>query len=403
MRKILIGVTGSIAAYKTAELIQQLKKSGHSVRVVMTQSATRIIAPMTLQVLSQHDVRVDLFNHKDEAKIDHIALARWAEQIIIAPTTANFIAKIAHGFADDLLSTICLASDVPIAIAPAMNHLMWDNPITQENLKKLLSRGYQLIAPTAGEQACGEVGIGRMVEPEKIVEWLDKTQEKPLLGKTLMITAGPTIERLDPVRFISNDSSGKMGYNLAKSALNLGAKVILVSGKTALTPPDGVIFIAVESAKEMLNAVMQDIDNIDWFIATAAVSDYMVTKPAKQKMKKLANNEITLTLMQSPDILKSVCDLPNKPFCIGFAAETEKIIEQATAKRIKKGANLIAANDVSNPLVGFNSEQNAITLIGENFQHEFPMMPKSQLAEKLLLTSLDFQNNYPINNSKNFI
>lgn len=400
MEQILIGVTGSIAAYKVAELIRLLKKRGMAVRVVMTQSATEIIAPMTLQVLSQNEVRVDLFNHEDEAKIDHIALARWADHLIIAPATANFLAKAAHGIADDLLTTLCLASDKPIAIAPAMNRLMWDNPATQANLKTLLSRGYRLIAPESGEQACGEVGTGRMAEPQTIVEWLSTQSpqyqsHKPLVGKRMLITAGPTIERIDPVRYLSNDSSGKMGYALAEQAVNLGAEVLLVSGKTALPCPNHVERIVVESAQSMLDAVMDNVADADWFIATAAVADYGVAQPAAQKIKKSDNDGLTLSLVQNPDILKTVCSLPDKPFCIGFAAETENLIEHAKAKRKRKGADLIAANDVSNQNIGFNSDNNALTLIGDDFRQDFPISDKHTLAEQLLLVAFAYQRRLP--------
>lgn len=391
MQKILIGITGSIAAYKCAELVRLLKKLQYEVRVVMTKSACEIITPMTLQVLSQNDVRVDLFSHEDEAKIDHISLARWADQIIIAPATANFMAKAANGIADDLLTTICLASDKPIAVAPAMNRLMWKNAATQANLHTLLTRGYQLINPQAGEQACGETGIGRMTEPQGIVDWLQQQQQAQVFsGKQLLITAGPTIERIDPVRFISNDSSGKMGYALAEAAANLGATVTLISGKVALPCPTNVQRINVESAQQMYQQVMQHVTDTDWFIATAAVSDYTIAEPATQKMKKNANKGITLQLIQNPDILKTVCALANKPFCIGFAAETNNLIEHATAKRLKKGVDLIAANDVSQHDIGFNSDNNAITLIGEQFSQHFTAMPKRQLATELLLAALAY-------------
>lgn len=394
LSNILIGVSGSIAAYKCAELVRLLKKQGHEVRVVMTASATQIITPMTLQVLSQNEVRVDLFNHEDEAKIDHIALARWPQQILIAPATANVLAKMAVGLADDLLTSICLATDAPVAVAPAMNRLMWDNPATQANVQTLLSRGCELIAPGAGEQACGEVGAGRMAEPQQIVDWLQQRQtqsHKPLAGKQLLITAGPTIERIDPVRFISNDSSGKMGYALAAAAHQLGAKVTLVSGKTALPPPAGVMLVKVESARQMLAAVLGHAKVADWFIATAAVSDYTLATPATQKLKKNDENGMTLALVQNPDILQTVCALPNKPFCIGFAAETENVLEYAAAKRLRKGADLIAANDVSNCDIGFNSDENAVTLIGEDYQKDFTQMPKPTLALVLLNAINDYE------------
>lgn len=393
MKKILIGVTGSIAAYKIAELVRLLKKADYEVRVVMTKSAKEIISPMTFQVLTGKEVRTDLFDHEQEAKIDHIALARWPEQILIAPATANFLAKTAHGLADDLLSTLCLATDRPIAVAPAMNRLMWENSATQSNLQLLLKRGYQLISPTAGEQACGETGIGRMAEPQAILQWLTDSSTKPLAGKNLMITAGPTIERIDPVRFISNDSSGKMGYALAQQAQLLGAEVILVSGKTALSAPQNIRRIQVESAKEMLHAVLNHITDCDWFIATAAVSDYTPLQSAKQKLKKADASGLTLQLVQNPDILATVCALTNPPFTLGFAAETENVIEYAKQKRLKKGADLIAANDVSKQNIGFNSDDNAISLLGENYEQHFATLPKKLLAKQLLLACLEYIDN----------
>ncbi len=398
MKKILIGVTGSIAAYKIAELIRLLKKSHYEVRVVMTESATKIVSPMTMQVISQNEVRCDLFDHEDEAKIDHISLARWADQIIIAPATANFMAKLAHGLADDLLSTICLAADSPIAIAPAMNHLMWKNLATQHNLKILLDRGYRIIEPQKGEQACGEVGIGRMAEPENIISWLEDTNKchQFLLGKKVVVTAGATIERIDPVRFISNDSSGKMGYYLAEKAKQFGAEVLLISGKTNLPTPLGITRIDVESAQEMFEKVMQEVNNADWFIATAAVSDYRIANPSSHKLKKQGSEGITLNLVQNPDILASVCALENPPFTLGFAAETANVIEYAREKRIKKGANLIAVNDVSQKDIGFNSDENSITLIGENFEQSFIKMPKKQLAELLITACANYENEYKL-------
>lgn len=393
MKKILLGITGSIAAYKSAALVRLLKKAHYDVRIVMTRSATEIITPMTLQVLSQHPVRVALFNQEDEADIDHIALARWADRIIIAPATANIIAKLTYGLADDLLSTLCLAAGVPIVIAPAMNHAMWKNPATQANIYQLKSRQVQFITPDAGEQACGEFGEGRMQEPEAIIAWLQKQQqhEQALNDKHILITAGPTIERIDPVRFLSNDSSGKMGYAIAEAARQLGAKVTLVSGKTYLCHPDDVTFIAVTSAQKMHQAVFAHIDKADWFIACAAVADYRIDAVSKQKIKKDQNKKLTLTLMPNPDILAAVCQQKVSPFTIGFAAETENIIAYGKAKRLKKGADLIAVNDVSDTSIGFNSDNNRLTLIGDNFTREFPVMAKSTLAKAILLAALDYQ------------
>lgn len=394
MKKILLGVCGGIAAYKTAELIRQLRKSHCEVRVIMTAAATKFITPMTLQVLSGHEVRLELFSHEDEAKIDHIALARWADTILIAPASANFMAKAATGLADDLLTTVCLATGARVSFAPAMNHLMWKNPATQANLQTLQRRGYRLIAPEDGEQACGESGVGRMAKIEHIVEHIcspDGDRELPLAGKSIVVTAGATKERIDPVRYISNDSSGKMGYALAEKAARLGAAVLLVSGPTALPCPEQVQRVNIESAQQMLAAVLQHIASADWFIAAAAVGDYTVAESAPHKLKKTGDEDLVLTLVQNPDILQSVCQLPAKPFCIGFAAETEKVVENAAAKRLRKGADLIAANDVSDTNIGFYNDNNAVTLIGEDFVHSLPETDKYSLAEQILLTALDYQ------------
>lgn len=360
----------------------------------MTAAATKFITPMTLQVLSGHEVRLELFSHEDEAKIDHIALARWADTILIAPASANFMAKAATGLADDLLTTVCLATGARVSFAPAMNHLMWKNPATQANLQTLQRRGYRLIAPEDGEQACGESGVGRMAKIEHIVEHIcspDGDRELPLAGKSIVVTAGATKERIDPVRYISNDSSGKMGYALAEKAARLGAAVLLVSGPTALPCPEQVQRVNIESAQQMLAAVLQHIASADWFIAAAAVGDYTVAESAPHKLKKTGDEDLVLTLVQNPDILQSVCQLPAKPFCIGFAAETEKVVENAAAKRLRKGADLIAANDVSDTNIGFYNDNNAVTLIGEDFVHSLPETDKYSLAEQILLTALDYQ------------
>lgn len=390
MKKVILGVCGSIAAYKSALITRLLIEQGHQVRVIMTHSATEFISPLTLQTLSQQSVRVELFDSEMEAEIDHISLARWADVILIAPASANSLAKFANGMADDMLSTVCLASTAPIYLAPAMNQAMWAHPATQQNVAKLQNLGYHLISPDSGYQACGEIGAGRLPEPDCLVDiilnGLKDCDNKPLQGIKICITAGPTIERIDPVRYISNDSSGKMGYALANSATQLGAIVTLISGPTVLPKPIGVHFIATTSAKEMANAVEKVIAKQDWFIATAAVSDYAVANQQSEKIKKQANQpELTLKLIENPDILQSVCARKNKPFSIGFAAETENVLEYAKQKLNKKGADLICANDVSDKTLGFNSDNNAVTVVGDKLERAFPAMPKTELAKQLLL------------------
>lgn len=399
IKKVLVGICGSIAAYKSAELVRLLKKRNIDVRVVMTTSATEFITPMTLQVLSQNDVRHDVFNHEDEAKIDHISLARWADVIVIAPATANTLAKIAHGMADDLLTTICLATNSPIVIAPAMNQAMWANAITQKNLDALTQHGMTVLSPDVGEQACGEVGAGRMPEPQSIVNaLLDMTADVALTvssldltGKRILITAGPTREAIDPVRFLSNHSSGKMGFAIADAAANAGADVTLVAGPVSLTlTHPNITRIDITSAQELHDVVHRHIDAQDWFIATAAVSDYRVEDVAEQKMKKQGDGGLTLHLVQNPDVLKSVCDLDNRPLCVGFAAETDNILAYAKSKRQRKGADLICVNDVSDSTIGFNSDENQLTVIGETFERVLPKMSKRELGIALLETLNDF-------------
>lgn len=393
MKKVVLGICGSIAAYKSALITRLLIDQGHQVRVIMTQSATEFISPLTMQTLSQHAVRVELFDSEMEAEIDHISLARWADVILIAPASANSMAKLANGMADDMLSTVCLATTAPIYIAPAMNQAMWAHPATQANLNKLQTLGYQVISPESGYQACGEVGAGRLPEPELLVETIvnAQTSEQILANINICITAGPTVERIDPVRYISNDSSGKMGYALATAAQRLGANVTLISGPTALPTPNGVKFISVTSATEMATAVDNVIAEQDWFIATAAVSDYAVANPQSEKIKKQnSNSTLTLALVENPDILQSVCQRENPPFTIGFAAETQNVIDYAKQKRLKKGADLICANDVSKAELGFNSDNNAVTVIGENTEQTFAVMAKAKLASELLYFFKDY-------------
>lgn len=383
-KRILLGVSGGIAAYKSAELIRQLRKQGAEVQVVMTQSAKEFITPMTLQALSGHPVHQDLFDPEFEAAMGHIALARWADLILIAPASANTLAKLAHGEANDLLSTLFLAATGAKWLAPAMNQQMWQDAATQANLDTLRSRQIGIIGPASGEQACGEVGPGRLSEPAEIVATLEKSLPSAMLtGKHIMITAGPTQEAIDPVRYLSNHSSGKMGYALAEAAQLAGARVSLISGPTALAAPERVERIDVTTAEQMYDAVMADIQNVDIFIAAAAVSDYRPHTVLAQKHKK-SDGDLTLTLTANPDILKSVCALKNKPLCIGFAAETEAVAEHAKSKLERKQCDMIVANDVSQSDIGFGSDDNAVTLFTQQGVYPIERASKFTIANTIL-------------------
>ncbi|MEQ6340698.1 MAG: bifunctional phosphopantothenoylcysteine decarboxylase/phosphopantothenate--cysteine ligase CoaBC [Gammaproteobacteria bacterium] len=360
-KRILLGVTGGIAAYKSADLTRRLRDAGADVRVVMTRAATEFITPLTMQALSGNPVRLHLLDPQAEAAMGHIELARWADAILVAPASANFMAKLAHGLADDLLSTLCLACDAPLALAPAMNRLMWANPATQDNRQLLERRGVRLFGPAAGEQACGEVGEGRMVEPQHLVEMtagLFATGR--LSGLKVVVNAGPTREAIDPVRFISNRSSGKMGYAVAAAAAEAGATVTLISGPVALPAPPRVARIDVESAGQMYEAVLANMRDCDIFIGAAAVADYRPQQLAQHKIKK-TQSEVSLALERTPDILASVAALPNAPFTVGFAAETEDLETHARAKLAAKGLDMVAANWVGQGM-GFDSDENALTL-----------------------------------------
>ena len=383
-KNILLGVTGGIAAYKAPDLVRKLVASGATVRVVLTQSAKEFVSPLALQAVSGNPVSDDLLDKDAEAAMGHIELAKWADILLVAPATANFLAKLTHGLADDLLSTLCLASAAPLYVAPAMNQQMWHAIATQENLKTLVKRNVTIIGPAAGEQACGDVGFGRMVEPLDIVAQLNQTSVEPLLaGKTIVITAGPTREALDPVRYISNHSSGKMGYAIAKAAQAMGAKVILVSGPTNLSPPANMTTIQVTSAAQMHQHVMAYIEHCDVFVGCAAVADYRPVQSKAQKIKK-SEQELTLTFVKNPDILSDVAHLPQPPFTLGFAAETQNIREYALAKLLRKKLNMIAANDVSDSSIGFNSEQNALSVFWPQGEKILPVADKDQLAVQLM-------------------
>ncbi len=383
-KRILLGVTGGVAAYKAADLVRRLREAGAEVRVVMTRAATQFVTPLTFQALSGNPVHLDLLDPEAEAGMGHIQLARWADAVLVAPATADFMARLAHGLADDLLSTLCLATDAPLALAPAMNRLMWANPATQDNRRVLESRGVHLFGPAEGGQACGETGPGRMLEPAELVERVAGLfAPGRLSGLTVLITAGPTREAIDPVRFIGNRSSGKMGYAVAEAAAEAGAQVVLVSGPVALPAPPRVECVRVESAEEMHRAVMARAGACDIFIAAAAVADYRPRVQAGQKIKK-DRQELELVLERTPDILAAVAALPQRPFVVGFAAETERLEEHAHAKRIRKNLDLIAANQVGRPGSGFESDDNALQVYWEGGSEALPLMPKSRLARQLI-------------------
>ncbi|WP_097459150.1 bifunctional phosphopantothenoylcysteine decarboxylase/phosphopantothenate--cysteine ligase CoaBC [Mangrovitalea sediminis] len=384
-RQILVGVTGGIAAYKSAELVRLLGKQGHRVIVVMTEGAKAFVTPLTFQALTGSPVRDSLLDPEAEAGMGHIELARWADLVLIAPASADFMARLNAGMADDLLSTLCLATTAPIALAPAMNQAMWSNARTQANLDRL-SQDAQIHVwgPAAGDQACGDVGLGRMLEAAELAERVAGFWERPLAGMHWVITAGPTRESIDPVRYISNHSSGKMGYALARAAADAGARVTLVSGPVGLPVPAGVDRVSVESAEQMYEAVHAAVaDGGDLFVAAAAVADYRVIDPAAQKIKK-SRDRMTIELTRNPDILSSVAALPSPPFTVGFAAETHDVEHYARDKLTRKKLDMIVANDVSDQRIGFNSDVNAVTVIWDGGQQQFPMSAKTQLAEQLL-------------------
>lgn len=392
-KNVLLGIGGGIAAYKSADLVRRLKERGFDVRVVMSQSAMEFITPLTLQALSGHPVSSSLLDPAAEAAMGHIELARWADLVIIAPATANLLARINAGMADELITTTCLATEAPIALCPAMNQQMYRNLATQANLASLQSRGYTLWGPASGSQACGEVGPGRMLEPLEIAELASRffatkdvyaeQESQPLAGQSVLITAGPTREAIDPVRYISNHSSGKMGFALAKAAADMGADVTLVAGPVNLATPEGVTRINVESAQNMLDAVMENVDNKDIFIGCAAVADYRVSDIATSKIKKKAE-EMQLALVRNPDILATVASLADRPFVVGFAAETHDVETYARDKLKRKNLNMIAANDVSVAGLGFNADANALRVFWPQGSQDLPATDKLTLARQLL-------------------
>jgi phosphopantothenoylcysteine decarboxylase/phosphopantothenate--cysteine ligase len=363
-KRVLLGVTGGIAAYKSADLVRRLQDDGADVRVVMTRSAQEFITPLTMQALSNHPVHLDLLNAETESVMGHIELARWADVVLIAPATADFIARLTAGHGDDLLTTICLAAECGVIVAPAMNQAMWAKASTQQNKQLLMQRGVALFEPDVGVQACGETGAGRLMDVQEIVTALaSRFKTASLAGLHIVITAGPTREAIDPVRYISNHSSGKQGYALALAGIEAGARVTLISGPTNINPPDRATVIAVQSADEMLAAVMSSINDCDIFIGVAAVADYKPASVERQKIKKSSGNVMELHLIQNQDILKTVANLENRPFTVGFAAETENVIEHARTKLAAKNLDMIIANNVADTSIGFNSDHNETTII----------------------------------------
>lgn len=383
-KHIILGVTGGIAAYKCAELVRRLRDEGADVRVVMTRSATEFVTPLTFQALSGHPVHTDLLDTEAEAAMGHIELARWADGILIAPATANMIGKLAQGIANDLLSTLCMASKAPLAVAPAMNHVMWSDQATQDNIKTLQGRHVQILGPAFGQQACGETGEGRMLETSELIDKLSALFSHESLRNTrVLITAGPTYEAIDPVRFIGNRSSGRMGFAIAQAAVEAGAKVTLIAGPVSLATPNKVERIDVENAREMHQTVMSQIDECDIFIATAAVADYSPIETHEQKLKKNEEN-LSIHLRRNPDILADVAAL-GKYFTVGFAAETEQLQDNARQKLQAKHLDMIAANQVaSGEDTGFNSEYNALDVYWQNGYLQLERARKTELARKLI-------------------
>lgn len=385
-KNILLGVTGSIAAYKAGDMVRRLRDAGATVRVVMTRAATEFVTPMTFQALSGNPVHLHLLDAQTEAAMGHIELARWADAILIAPASADFLARLRQGRANDLLCAVCLAGDVPLAVAPAMNNKMWTDPATQENIQTLKSRGILVFGPDAGSQACGETGAGRMQEPATILPQLAEVfTSEALSGLRVVITAGPTQEPIDPVRFISNHSSGKMGYALAVAAVEAGAHVTLISGPVELAVPKAVEVIQVNTALQMYEAVMAELVRTDIFIGVAAVADYRMASVAGDKIKKTADT-LTLNLVRNPDILAAVKQRAPQVYCLGFAAETRELLTHARAKLQAKGVEMIAANWVGEQAQGggFASEHNAVVLCSPQTEIKLSMAPKAKLARDII-------------------
>jgi phosphopantothenoylcysteine decarboxylase/phosphopantothenate--cysteine ligase len=400
IKRVLLGVSGGIAAYKSPDLVRRLRERGYEVRVVMTRGAANFITPLSLQAVSGQPVHTTLLDEQAEAAMGHIELARWADVVLVAPATADVIARLAHGLADDLLTTLCLATDAPIMLAPAMNGRMWAAAATRANVETLQSRGVRMLGPGSGDQACGEIGEGRMLEPAELAAHLDAQVpiaggEQELAGLGVLITAGPTREAIDPVRYISNHSSGKMGYAVAAAARAAGASVILVSGPSDLPAPHGVERIRVESADEMRDAVLSRVEGCDIFIAAAAVADYRPAVRAEQKIKKKAG-ELEIALVRNVDILAEVAAGDHPPFTVGFAAETERLEAHAREKLARKGLDMIAANPVGGENIGFGVDTNTLRIFWKDGEADLGEATKADLAARLVaLVSGRFREKHP--------
>jgi phosphopantothenoylcysteine decarboxylase/phosphopantothenate--cysteine ligase len=383
-KRILLGVTGGIAAYKSADLVRRLRERGAEVQVVMTAAGREFVSPLTFQALSGRPVRSELWDAAAEAAMGHIELARWAQLVLIAPASADFLARLAGGHADDLLATLCLATEAPVAVAPAMNRIMWANAATAANVSTLRQRGVHVLGPAEGEQACGEIGEGRMLEPVELADRIDLLLPRsgPLQGRRVLITAGPTRERIDPVRFISNRSSGKMGFAVAQAAREAGAEVVLVAGPVNVQTPSGVRRVDVESAESMLAAVLREVAQADIFISTAAVADYRPANPHDQKIKKTSNT-LDLSMERTPDVLATVASRADRPFVVGFAAETESVEQNARAKLLKKNLDMIAANEVGDDKV-FECDDNHLIVLWRNARRDLGKGSKVALARELV-------------------
>ena len=386
-RNIVLGVTGGIAAYKSAEIVSRLRHSGANVHVIMTRNATEFVAPLTFRTLSANPVAINTFDAPEYWNVEHVALAKWADLFVIAPATANILAKMAHGIADDMLSTTVLATKAPVLAAPAMNTGMWTAESTQANVAVLKSRGILFCGPESGMLACRDEGAGRMSEPEDIVRQIDEilNARKDLAGKKVLVTAGATRERLDPVRFLTNDSSGKMGFAIAEAARDRGAEVTLIKGNTTVPVPDGIHIEEIESAQDLLRVMKKAVPGQDIVIQAAAVADYRPVQVSKTKIKKKAGESITLQLTENPDIAKAVGGIKkNHQTFVGFAAETDHVKKNAEAKLSAKNLDLIVANDVTRPGAGFNADTNIVTLITHDSSEDLPMMSKRKVAEAIL-------------------
>jgi len=389
-KRIVLGVSGGIAAYKSPDLVRRLRERGAEVQVVMTRGATEFVTPLTFQAVSGRSVRTSLWDAAAEAAMGHIELARWADLVLVAPATADFVARLAHGGAEDLLQTLCLATEAPIVVAPSMNRIMWANEATQANIRLLAQRGVHILGPGAGDQACGEIGEGRMLEPQELAQQAESIllPVGPLSARRVLITAGPTRERIDPVRFISNRSSGKMGFAVASAARAAGAEVVLVAGPVSLPTPCGVRRVDVECAADMLTAVTRELPGTDIYISTAAIADYRPAAPAAQKIKK-KESTLDLDLERTVDVLATVAARPDRPgFVVGFAAETEAVEQHAREKLLRKNLDVIAANEVGHEKV-FDMDDNALIVLWRGGRRELGPASKSELARDFIALIAD--------------